>query len=224
MSYIRKTALVLGATGLIGKELINILTEQDQYEKIILVVRRPLNIEDGVCEQHVINFDELYNYRELFRVTDVFCCLGTTIKKAKTREAFRKVDYDYPIQAAEIAKEQGVEKFLIVSAMGADTKSLFFYSRVKGEVEESLRKLKPPSLSIFRPSLLLGNREEIRLGEKMAEKVSTLFNPIMVGPLLPYKPIHARSVATAMAIVAKSNKTGTNLFTSQEIEQLAKNL
>lgn len=220
MSRNNKTALVLGATGMIGKELVKILNEQDQYEKILLVVRRPIAIQYEACEQHVINYDELHNHRELFQVTDVFCCLGTTIKKAKTKEAFRKVDFDYPIQAAKIAKEQGVEKFLIVSAMGADTKSSFFYSRVKGEVEESLRKLNFSSLSIFRPSLLLGNREEFRFWEKMAEKTSRLLNPIMVGPLRPYKAIEARTVAAAMAAVAAGKKSGVNVFSSYEIDQM----
>lgn len=220
MSQIQKIALVLGATGLIGKELIKIVTQQNLYEKIILLTRRPIEIEESVCEQHVINFDELHHYREMFQVTDVYCCLGTTIKKAKTKEAFRKVDYDYPVQAAKFAKEQGVEQFLIVSAMGADTKSPFFYSRVKGEVEEALIKLNFPSLSIFRPSLLLGSREEFRFGEKMAEKVSSLLNPLMVGPLRPYKPVHASTVAAAMAMVALGKSKGVKVYSSHEIDQM----
>lgn len=220
MSQIQKTALVLGATGLIGKELIKIVTQQNLYEKIILLTRRPIEIEEGVCEQHVINFDELHHYREMFQVKDVYCCLGTTIKKAKTKEAFRKVDYDYPVQAAKFAKEQGVEQFLIVSAMGADTKSPFFYSRVKGEVEEALIKLNFPSLSIFRPSLLLGSREEFRFGEKMAEKVSSLLNPLMVGPLRPYKPVHASTVAAAISMVALGKSKGVKVYSSHEIDQM----
>jgi uncharacterized protein YbjT (DUF2867 family) len=216
----KKSALVIGASGLIGKELVNILLQQDKYDKIHLLVRRPISIEDEVCVPHVVNFDELHTYHKLFNVSDVFCCLGTTMKKAKSKEAFRKVDFEYPIEAAKLAKECGVEKFLIVTAMGANSKSLFFYNQVKGDVEETLRKLNLPSVHIFRPSLLLGEREEYRFGEQLAEKASVLFNAIMVGPLRPYRAIKAKKVAAAMAAVAHSNKTGTNVYLSHEIDRM----
>ncbi|WHX98341.1 NAD(P)H-binding protein [Neobacillus sp. DY30] len=220
MELIKKTALVLGATGLIGKELVNILSENGQYQKVHLLVRRPIEVKSEVCEVHFVEYDKLHNYSELFQVTDVFCCLGTTIKVAKTKEAFRKVDYEYPVEAARIAKESGVEKFLIVSSMGADSKSIFFYSQVKGDVEESLYKVNLPSLHIFRPSLLLGKREEFRFGEKVAEKVSGMLNKLMIGPLRPYRGIQARKVAAAMAFVAQSSKKGKQIYLSHEIDSM----
>jgi uncharacterized protein YbjT (DUF2867 family) len=220
MGLIKKTALVLGATGLIGKELVKILSENEKYQKVHLLVRRPIEVESEVCEVHIVDFDELHKYHELFQVTDVFCCLGTTIKAAKTKEAFRKVDYEYPIEAAKIAKENGAEKFLIVSSMGADTNSLFFYSRVKGDVEETLSKLYLPSLHIFRPSLLLGKREEFRFGEKLAEKASGILNKIMIGPLRPYRGIPAKKVAAAMVFVAQSNTKGNHIYLSHELDSM----
>jgi uncharacterized protein YbjT (DUF2867 family) len=220
MGVNKKTALVLGATGLIGKELVKILSENGHYQKVHLLVRRPIQVESEICEVHIIDFDKLNQYNELFKVTDVFCCLGTTIKVAKTKEAFRKVDYQYPIEAAKIAKKYGAKKYLIVSSMGADTKSLFFYSRVKGEVEETLTNLNIPSLHIFRPSLLLGKREELRLGEKFAEKASGVLNKIMIGPLRQYRGIQARKVAAAMAVVAQSDKKGKHIYLSHEIDSM----
>jgi uncharacterized protein YbjT (DUF2867 family) len=220
MSSSKKSALVLGATGLIGKELVKVLDESDQYENIKCLVRRPIELESKICEEHIVDFNELHKYHELFKVSDVFCCLGTTIKKAKTKEAFRKIDYEYPKEAAKLAKENGAEKFLIVSSMGADPKSLFFYSRVKGDVEEALISLNLPSLHIFRPSLLLGERSEFRLGEKIAEKASGVMNKLMVGPLRPYRGIQARKVAAAMAFVAQSNKKGNNIYLSHEMDSM----
>lgn len=218
----KKTALVLGASGLVGNELVKTLIQQNQYSKIHLLVRNPIKVyESSICEQHVVDFHLLHNYSDLFQVTDVFCCLGTTIKKAKTREAFRKVDYEYPVEAAKLAFKCGAEKYLIVSAMGADSTSRFFYNRVKGELEETLQSLQLPSLKIFRPSLLLGERNEFRFGEKIAAKTSGLLNTIMVGPLRPYRAIDAKKVARAMAKVAESGKNGENIYPSDEIERLA---
>ena len=218
----KKTALILGATGLVGNELVKILIQQKNYEKIHLLVRRPIVSHDPACEVHVVDFEQLHTYQELFQVTDVFCCLGTTIKKAKSKEAFRKVDYEYPVEAAKIANVSGVEKFLIITAMGSNAKSSIFYNQVKGEVEESLGKLSLPSVHIFRPSLLLGEREEFRFGEKIAAKASAFINILMVGPLHPYKAIEAKNVATAMAAVAEVGKSGMNIYPSHKIDQIAK--
>jgi uncharacterized protein YbjT (DUF2867 family) len=218
----KKTALVIGASGLVGNELVKILIQQNEYERIHLLVRKPIGMKDSKCEQHIIDFDNLPKYSKLFQVTDVFCCIGTTIKKAKSKEAFRKVDFAYPVEAAQLAKENGVDKFLIISAMGANPKSLVFYNQVKGQLEESLSQLNLPSLHIFRPSLLLGERDEFRLGEKLAAKASGVLNTIMVGPLLPYKAIEAKKVGAAMANIANTDKKGVNIYSSYEIEKIAR--
>ncbi|MFK9090995.1 oxidoreductase [Bacillus salipaludis] len=218
----KKTAIVLGASGLVGNELVKTLIQRNHYNKIQLLVRRPIeNFESTICEQRTVDFDQLQTYPELFQVTDVFCCLGTTIKKTKSKEAFRKVDYDYPVEAAKLALKGRAEKFLIVSAMGADSESRFFYNRVKGDIEKSLKTLDFPSLHIFRPSLLLGERKEFRFGEKLGAKASGLLNTIMIGPMRPYKAIEAKNVAKAMASVAESDSNGVFTYSSQEIERIA---
>jgi uncharacterized protein YbjT (DUF2867 family) len=222
VSRSKKTALVLGASGLVGNELVKILIQQNQYEMIHLLVRKPIESNDSSCKVHFIDFDQLYNYPELFKVSDVFCCLGTTIKKAKSKEAFRKVDYEYPIEAAKLASKSGVEKFLIITAMGANAKSMIFYNQVKGQVEEALAKLTIPSVHIFRPSLLLGERKEFRFGEKIGGKVSTFLNVLMVGPLRPYKAIEAKNVAAAMTAAAYTGKSGVNIYPSHVIERMAR--
>jgi uncharacterized protein YbjT (DUF2867 family) len=222
MGRSKKIALILGATGLVGNELVKILLQQNQYEKIHLLVRKPIENHSLSCEVHVVDFDQLHNYAELFRVSDVYCCLGTTIKKAKSKEAFRKVDYEYPIEAAKLASNCGSEKFLIITAMGANADSSIFYNQVKGQVEEALAKLSLPSVHIFRPSLLLGDRKEFRFGEKIAEKASVFLNLLMVGPLRPYKAIEARTVAAAMAAAAANEKSGVNIYPSHVIEQIAR--
>ncbi|MCM3764709.1 oxidoreductase [Neobacillus niacini] len=217
----KKTALVLGASGMVGRELVKVLAGQNTYEKIHLLVRRPIEPVAPLCEVHAVDFDRLESYPELFQVTDVFCCLGTTIKKAKTKQAFRKVDFQYPLEAAKMAAKQGAEKFLIITAMGANPKSMFFYNQVKGDIEAALKELNLPSLHIFRPSLLLGDRGEQRLGEEIAAKFSGVLNALMIGPLTPYRAIEAKNVAKAMAASAQSSNTGINIYPSHEIEKMA---
>lgn len=219
----RKTALVLGTTGLVGTELVKGLVQQNNYEKIHLLVRRPIQPIDPICEVHVVDFDKLADYPEPFQANDVFCCLGTTIKKAKTKEAFRKVDYQYPLDAAKMAAAGGAERYLIITAMGADSKSLFFYNQVKGDIEHSLKQLNLPALHIFRPSLLLGDRGERRFGEDVAAKFSGVLNALMVGPLRPFKAIEAKTVAKAMLAAAQTVKTGINIYPSDEIQRMARN-
>ncbi|WP_042456928.1 NAD(P)H-binding protein [Neobacillus dielmonensis] len=219
-----KTALILGASGLVGKELIQLLVQQSIYQKIHILVRRPIEINHTACEVHVIDFERMNEFAHLFDVNDVYCCLGTTMKKAKSKEAFRRVDYDYPAEAANLACNGGAKRFLIITAMGANPKSLFFYNQVKGDVEEALKKVSIPSIHIFRPSLLLGKRDEFRFGEKMAEKASGLFNAIMLGPLKPFKAIKAKQVAAAMISAAIAGKTGVHIHPSNEIETMAGNI
>ncbi|MFJ7747787.1 NAD-dependent epimerase/dehydratase family protein [Peribacillus sp. NPDC097295] len=217
----KKTALILGATGVVGTQLINVLSTNKNYEVIHLLSRREVEYQNPRCRLQIVDFDNLDKYRELFHVNDVFICLGTTIKKAKTKEAFRKVDYEYVVEAGKLANAAKVENVLVISARGADSKSKFFYSRVKGEMEETLIQLELNSLHIFRPSLLLGERNELRIGEKVAGKLSSIFKFLLIGPLRPYRAIHAKKVATAMSVAAQSRSTGTHVYHSNEIEKLA---
>lgn len=217
-----KTALLLGASGLVGSRCLQLLLENSAYEKIIVWLRNPLSVQHAKLQQEIIDFDRLETHSgALSAVHEVFCCLGTTIKKAGSPEAFYKVDFTYPFEIAKLAAQNGVQQFLIVTALGANQSSSFFYNRVKGEVEAALRKLPLPGLQIFQPSLLLGERQEFRLGERVGAVVFKAFSFAFVGPLRKYRGIEAGAVAQAMIRVAQQNLTGVNIFVSEKIQLLA---
>lgn len=200
-----KTALVIGATGLIGHQLVNLLLKSEHYSKIRVLVRKPMKFEHPKMAEYFYDFSE--PDAEIVQGDDVFCCLGTTMKKAGSKEAFIKVDHDYPLQIARTAKQNGATQYLIVTAMGADPGSTFFYNRVKGNIEEDLKKIGFAALHIFQPSLLLGGRDEKRLGEKIGEAVMRVFDPVMVGPLKKYRAIDSAKVAQAMVVAAQDPLT-----------------
>lgn len=218
----KRKALVIGATGLIGKNVLNQLLQNEAYEKITILVRKSMGYSNGKLEEVIVDFDHLEDYAQYFHVDDVFCCLGTTIKTAKTKENFRKVDYDYSIKAAELSGKSNVQNFLIVSSMGASSHSNIFYSKVKGEVERDLKKFNFNGLFIFRPSLLLGERKETRIGEKIAEKISIFMPFLFSGGFKKYKPIKAEIVAKAMIRSALSGIKGEQIIESDRIESISK--
>ncbi|CAG9614298.1 hypothetical protein BACCIP111899_03525 [Bacillus rhizoplanae] len=215
-----RTALVLGASGLVGQEVTQLLIDSDYYDSVTIFVRKPLEWEHEKLQQKQVDFSILEQYKEFFAVDDVFNCLGTTIKKAKTKENFKKVDYDYTIRAARLAEEQGVQNFLVISSMGAKPKSLFFYSQVKGQMEEDIQKLVIEGIHIFRPSLLLGEREEFRFGERIGEKISGIMPFLFKGSFTKYKPISAEQVARGMYVTALREESGVHVHESSEIAKM----
>jgi uncharacterized protein YbjT (DUF2867 family) len=210
-----KTALLAGATGLIGKQVLELLLEVETYEKVKAITRKPLNLRHPKLENIVLDFENLSEHHTALKADDVYCCLGTTIRIAKTKEAFRKVDYDYPLELARMTKNLGATQYLLVSALGADKKSSVFYNRVKGEVEEAIGQVGFDSCHIFRPSLLLGDRTEARAGEGAA----TVFFKVF-GFLIPkkYKAIDSAKVARAMVTIAKEGKPGFHLYESKDLQ------
>lgn len=216
-----KTALVLGASGLVGSHCLQLLLDNAAYDKIIVWLRKPLPVQHAKLQQEIINFDQLSPYADkLKNVQEIFCCLGTTIKKAGSPEAFYKVDFTYPHEIAKLAAQNGVQQFLIVTALGANSRSSIFYDRVKGEIETALGKLPLPGLQIFRPSLLLGERQEFRLGERIGAIVFTALSFAFFGRLRRYRAIEASVVAEAMIRIAQQNLTGVNIFESEKIQAL----
>ncbi|MCH4825979.1 MAG: NAD(P)H-binding protein [Planococcus sp. (in: firmicutes)] len=213
-----KTALLAGASGLVGNELLHILLNSAQYSHVKVLVRHSLEITHEKLEQVTIDFDKLDEYAQHFDVDDVFCCLGTTIKKAGSQEAFKKVDYDYPLKMAELAASQQAKNFLVITALGADSTSKVFYSRTKGQLQLRLKKTGLIALHIFQPSLLLGERKEFRLGEKFATILSPVFSILMRGKMKKYKPVEAKNVALAMYEVAQIERTGNYTYPSDRIE------
>ena len=209
-----KTALVLGATGLIGNLLTHRLLDSPIYEKVKVFVRQSLNWQHPRLQE--IQFDFAHPNGLLTQADDIFCCLGTTMKKAGSKSAFQKVDYQYPMDIARMGLANGASQFAIVTAMGADTGSSFFYNRVKGEVESDLTALNYPTLLIFRPSLLLGNRTtDNRLGERLAEGAMRLLNPLIPAK---YKGVEAAKVANAMLTTMQQGLTGKHVFESDMLQ------
>lgn len=195
-------ATIIGSTGLIGGHLLELILNDDLFETVRILIRRPLAITHPKLEKKLVDFNDLESYRLALEGTDViFCCIGTTMKKMKgDKDAYRKVDYDIAVHAAKLGKANGCEKFVLVSAVGADSKSNNFYLKLKGEIEEAVQATGIESVYILRPSLLLGNRKEFRLSEKLASWLMPLF-----AFLLPakYKPVKANEVAKAMVNAVK---------------------
>ena len=215
-----KTALVIGATGLVGEETLKQLLNSAQYSKVIGLTRRPLDIKHAKLENPVVDFDKPGQYSSI-KADDVYCAMGTTIGKAGSQAAFKRVDFEIPLLVAKQALDNGAAKFILVSSMGADAKSMVFYSRTKGELEQALSQLKYKAVLIFRPSILLGNRKEYRAGEAIgrfaAEKLSFLF----AGPLAKYKGTPVDLLAKAMIKEAGENVSGVRIIENNEIFEIA---
>ncbi|MDT8861913.1 NAD-dependent epimerase/dehydratase family protein [Alkalihalobacillus sp. MEB130] len=218
----QKTALVIGATGLIGRSLVSKLIERNEYKRIYVFVRKEVEYHDEKIIVHVRLFEHVSS-DDFPVVDDVFCCIGTTMKKAKTKEAFKQVDYEFPLQFAKEALAKGATQFLVISSIGASSRSSFFYSRVKGEMEKEVMKLAYSHIHIFRPSLLLGQRSEIRVGEKMGEWGAKLAKPILRGKWAKYGAISGETVAEAMIHAALTpSKRDINVYESNEIMNMSK--
>ena len=220
MNKNNKTAILLGASGLVGSFLLNILLDSEEYSSIVVFVRKEIGIKHDKLIEHIIDFTQLDKYADLVQGDDLFCCLGTTIKQAKTREAFKLVDYHYPIKFAEMAKKNGVARFLMVTSIGASNTSSVFYLKTKGECEQAIKALNLSSTSVFRPSSLLGLRKIVRPQEKMGETLMKIFSFCLVGKLKKYRPIQAQQVAKAMYAVAQSSEIGFNIYESDQIQLL----
>ncbi|MEQ1586787.1 MAG: NAD(P)H-binding protein [Cyclobacteriaceae bacterium] len=210
-----RTALLAGSTGLIGNQLLQLLLDEVAYDKVIALSRRPLETTHPKLQNVVLEVDQLKQHADL-KADDVFCCLGTTIKQAKSKEAFRKVDFDYPLELAKTLHANGAKQFLLVSALGSDKNSSIFYNRVKGEVEAAIAAVGFAAFHIFKPSLLIGPRKEQRAGEDAAKVFYKIF-----GFLIPqkYKGIESIKVARAMLAMAKENKSGLLIHESESVQK-----
>jgi uncharacterized protein YbjT (DUF2867 family) len=210
-----KVALVAGSTGLIGGQLVELLLAANYYEKVIALSRKPFELKHSRLVNLVVDFNRLADYSNQLKADDVFCCLGSTMKQAKSKEAFRRIDLEYPVAIAKITKVNGAENFLLVSALGASKNSGLFYNKVKGETEEEIAAVGFKSMHILQPSLLVGPRKEHRSGEEAA-KVFYKY----LGFLIPekYKSIESIKVARAMIAFAKQQQYGTFIHESKELQ------
>jgi uncharacterized protein YbjT (DUF2867 family) len=206
-----RRAWLAGATGVIGGYCLDSLLADADYTAVHAFVRRPLGRSDATLTAHVVDFDRLAETPTPPPVDDAYCCLGTTMKQAGSREAFERVDYGYVLAFAELALISGATQFLLVSAVGADAHSPFYYSRVKGRAEDAVQALGFRCVHICRPSLLLGPREEHRPMEALSKAIAPAFAPLMQGSLAIYRPVHARDVALRMVAVAHENRSGRHV-------------
>jgi uncharacterized protein YbjT (DUF2867 family) len=215
-----RTAAVLGATGLVGGLCLELLLEDPAWRRVTAVVRRPTGREHPRLTEAVADFDRLEEVGEALTVDDVFCCLGSTIRKAGSQEAFYRIDHDYPVAAAKLASARGATRYFLVTAVGGDADSRVFYNRVKGEVERDVAAVPFEGVGIFRPSLILGPREERRPAESAAQVLMPLITPLLVGPLRKYRAVAAGDVARAMVRLAREGLRGVRFVESDEIARL----
>lgn len=218
----KKTAVVIGATGLVGNQLVKLLTNLDEYEKIKIFSRRSTGFKNEKIEEHLVDFDELKSWENAVTGDVLFSALGTTIKQAGSKDAQYKVDFTYQYEVAKAAAENGVKQLVLISSLGANPKSSIFYSRIKGELDRAVKDLPFKTVGIVRPSALVGDRKEERAGEKTMIKVTDFFSKIF--PFLKkYKPIDATIVAKAMVnIVEHYNKEKYSIFNNSEIFQISR--
>ncbi len=209
-----KTALIAGSTGLIGRQLLQMLLNSDRYSKVIALTRHELPSHPKLVILKV-EFEKLDQWANSLVADDVFCCLGTTMAKAKSKDAFYQVDFFYPLLIAKTARSHGARQYLIVSALGANKDSSIYYNRVKGEIEDAIKQINYKAIHIFRPSLLLGSRDEKRSGEDAAKIFYKIF-----GFLIPkkYQAIDSAKVAKAMITLASQDDEGIFIHESAELQ------
>ena len=213
-----KTAIIAGVSGLIGQSLIQMLLNSKDYGQVIALVRKPLGIQHEKLKELTVNFDHLADLGDFPDADDIFCTLGTTIKKAGSQEAFYTVDFTYPMELAKRGLKANAKRYFLVTALGSNKKSSNFYSRVKGELEDKISFLHYRTIYIFKPSLLRGDREENRPGEKVAQAVMRIIP--FIGPWKKYRPIHVDKVADAMMKVSRQEDKGCYFYQSEIMQKM----
>ncbi|HEX9621192.1 MAG TPA: NAD(P)H-binding protein [Polyangiaceae bacterium] len=217
------TAWIAGATGLVGRHVLRLVLDDADYVEVRAFGRRPPPLEHGKLRARVVDFGRL-EAESPPSPDHVICCLGTTLRAAGSREAFRVVDHDYVVAFAELAQRAGANRFIAVSSLGADPASRVFYNRVKGEMEASASRVGLPEVFLLRPSLLLGARDERRPGEGLAQSLSRPLSPLFRGPLARYRPIEASAVARAAVRLGKDRvpAPGVHVLQSDRVFELGR--
>lgn len=216
-----KTAIIFGSSGLTGFQVLKQLCEHPNYRKIICYNRKTLAFNHPKFDEIILDFDNLSSSIKKMQADEVYCCLGTTIKKAGSQQAFRKVDLEYPVAIGKLAEQNKVRHYLVVSSIGANHRSGNFYLKTKGEMEEAISHYSIPQITFARPSMLLGDRKEYRFGEEMGKLLLKTVTSFMIGKLKKYRGIEARTVAKAMIIIANSSPVNRKHFESHELEEIA---
>jgi uncharacterized protein YbjT (DUF2867 family) len=207
-----RIAVVAGATGLVGGLLLRRLAESADYSEVRVLGRRPPAHEAGKVRFIATDFSDLPAHAEALAADDVFCCLGTTIRAAGSRPAFERVDYHMVVDLARAAQKAGARRFLVVSAVGASERSAAFYSRVKGRMEKTVGQLPFEAVHIVRPSLILGERQERRPAEQLAQRFAPLLSPLLLGPLAKYRAVRAEDIAATLLNLAQRPAKGVHIY------------
>ena len=216
-----KIALIFGSSGLIGNQLLNVITQNNNYNKIKLFVRSVSNSNNPKVEVIQTDFSNLEKYNNSIVGDDCFFCIGTTRKDTPDKNEYRKVEYNIPVDIAKIAKSNSVKAFVYLSSIGANANSSSFYLKNKGQVEEELNKLNFQKLAIIRPSILLGNRKVFRFGERIGIFVMKALSIFFLGSLKKYKPIQSQNVAKAMVAIVQNHEQKI-FFESSELDKIGK--
>lgn len=218
----KKTAIILGATGLTGSILLEKLLNDDRYETIKLFSRKKIDGLPSKVKQYIGDILELDQFKKDFIADEVFCCIGTTAKKTPNKETYKRIDFGIPVAAARLSKANNINTFLVVSAMGANAKSNVFYNRTKGEMERDVLAQNIPVTYILQPSIIGGNRKENRIGEKIGLSIFKLFQPLLIGKLKKYRMIEAEEIAQAIVNLANSTTSKAKIITSDYIKEISK--
>lgn len=214
-----KKAIILGASGLTGKLLLNRLLEDEAYESITIFTRRTLNLKHPKLQEYVVDLLQLENCKADFTGDEVFCCIGTTARKTKDKAIYKKIDFGIPRMAAKLCKENKIETFVVISALGANTESKVFYNRTKGEMEQAVLGKKILNTYILRPSLIEGKRSEKRIGERIGAFIMKALHPFLLGGWRKYRAIEAATIASAMHALAKL-KPDYKIVESDRIQEI----
>lgn len=217
-----KTATIIGASGLIGSELLKLLLKDEAYTNVRIIVRSVLPIKHVKLEQVIIDFSDIGALQSAINGSEaVFCSIGTTNKKVNgDKDAYQKVDYDIPVNSAKACAKAGVKIFVLISAVGANAASNNFYLNLKGRVEVEIKKTGIPQIFILQPSVLLGKRNEKRIGEQIGQVIISFLAPLLIRDFQKYKPIKAAAIARVMLILAKKEKEGIHTLTFNDMEKL----
>jgi len=217
----KKTAIIIGASGLTGNLLLQLLINDQRYETIKLFGRKKIEGLPSKVKQYTGNLFELENFKTEFTANEVYCCIGTTAKKTPNKTVYKAIDYGIPVNAAKLAKENNINTFVVVSALGANADSSIFYSKTKGEMERDVLQQNIKNTYILQPSIIGGNRKETRIGEKFGLVIFKLFQPFFIGKLKKYSLTEAEDIAQAMINLANSTSIKTKI-TSDQITKISK--
>jgi uncharacterized protein YbjT (DUF2867 family) len=216
----KKSAIILGATGLTGGLLLNELLADPRYNTIKIFSRSPSHMRHPKLKEFLGDLLSLSRFKPDFTADEVYCCIGTTKSKTPDKEKYRSIDYGIPVAAAQLCKENNIPTLLVISALGADAKSGIFYNKIKGQMEEAVLELGIAHTYILQPSIIGGHRDERRFGEWIAKKLFSVFNVLLLGPLKKYRSIQASSIVKAMIWLA-NNRYSNSRIISDEIENIA---